>query len=131
MGLKYYRDINDKYEHLFLAAYEKANIWPIDTEAYKGMMILGEEIEEAQRDVNALDSLFFYNDHSGKDNKALDSYQVETVKGLAISAICELLQVIAVCNKYGTVFASEALEEKGKEIWDKSIIEDDDDGMED
>lgn len=130
MGLKYYRDINDKYEHLFLAAYEKANIWPIDTEAYKGMMILGEEIEEAQRDVNALDSLFFYNDHSGKDNKALDSYQVETVKGLAISAICELLQVIAVCNKYETIFATQALEEKAKALRGGAMTEDDDDDME-
>lgn len=130
MKVRYYRDINDEYEHLFLAAYEKANIWPID-DVNKGMMILEEEIEEVQSDVNALDSLFFYNNHSGKCSNALDSYEVETVKGLAVSAICELLQVIAVCNKYGTIFATHALEEKTKALEGEMMTEDDDDDMED
>ena len=105
--LNYGFDVTVNYGQLFKAEYEKANIWPIK-DADEGVEILLEEIDEAAKAVDALvefvrlvpiDRGFFF-----------DKTEAGEMRAFAASAICELLQVIAVCNKYEDVFA-EALEE--------------------
>lgn len=96
--LNYYTDIVDSYDTLFRGVYEKANIWPIK-DAKFGQWILGGEINEANTEVQYL--VECQEDvQDGKYSKT----EVEDMRAVAVSAICELLQVIAVCNKYCDIF---------------------------
>lgn len=105
--LNYGFDVTVNYGQLFKAEYEKANIWPIK-DAAKGAMILWEEIDEASK---AVDALVEFAQLANIDHGFLtDRTETGELRAFAASAICELLQVIAVCNKYEDVFA-EALEE--------------------
>lgn len=105
--LNYGFDVTVNYGHLFKAEYEKANIWPIK-DADEGVEILLEEIDEA---VNAVDALVKFARQVPIDyGFVTDRTETGELRAFAASAICELLQVIAVCNKYEDVFA-EALEE--------------------
>ena len=105
--LNYGFDVTVNYGQLFKAEYEKANIWPIK-DAGEGAMILWEEIDEA---VKAIDALVEFAKLPNIDcGFVTDRTETGELRAFAVSAICELLQVIAVCNKYEDVFA-EALEE--------------------
>lgn len=105
--LNYGFDVTVNYGQLFKAEYEKANIWPIK-DADEGTKILWEEIDEA---ANAVDVLIEFAQLSNIDHGLVaDRTETGELRAFAASAICELLQVIAVCNKYEDVFA-EALEE--------------------
>lgn len=105
--VNYKQDVTVKYGKLFDAAYEKANIWPrIDDDPYFGKIVLLEEIDEAHDDVSAL----FDYAHDVMD-ETWCAEDVETIKANAVSAICELMQVIAVCNKYEGVFVDEKFAE--------------------
>ena len=105
--LNYDIDITVNYGRLFKAEYEKANIWPIK-DADEGAGILWEEIDEAGK---AADALVEFAQLANVDHGFLtDRTETGELRAFAVSAICELLQVIAVCNKYEDLFA-EALEE--------------------
>lgn len=101
----YERDIYNRYDGLFAAAYEKANIWPRG-DAEDGVSILWEEVEEANE---AMDGLL----NTAQVGAGIDygitpsSKQLGDIRGAAVTAIFELLQVIAVCNKYQFVFSRE------------------------
>lgn len=105
--LNYGFDVTVNYGQLFKAEYEKANIWPIK-DANEGAGILWEEIDES---VKAVDALVEFAQLANIDHGFVaDRTETGELRAFAASAICELLQVIAVCNKYEDVFA-EALEE--------------------
>lgn len=105
--LNYGLDVTVNYGQLFKAEYEKANIWPIK-DADEGAGILWEEIDEAGK---AVDALVKFARLVATDHGFLtDRTETGELRAFAASAICELLQVIAVCNKYEDIFA-EALEE--------------------
>lgn len=105
--LNYGFDVIANYGQLFKAEYEKANIWPIKG-ADNGAGILWEEIDEA---VKAVDALVDFAQLANIDRGFVtDRTETGEMRAFAVSAICELLQVIAVCNKYEDLFA-EALEE--------------------
>ena len=105
--LNYGFDVIANYGQLFKAEYEKANIWPIK-DADEGAGILWEEIDEAGK---AADALVEFAQLANVDHGFVtDRTETGELRALAVSAICELLQVIAVCNKYEDIFA-EALEE--------------------
>lgn len=105
--LNYGFDVIVNYGQLFKAEYEKANIWPIK-DADNGAEILWEEIDEAAKAVDALVDFaqLAKIDHGFGTNRTENG----ELRAFAASAICELLQVIAVCNKYEDIFA-EALGE--------------------
>lgn len=98
-------DIFSKYGDLMAAAYDKANIWPLG-EAEQGVSILWEELDEAN---SAVDTLFaIAQADAGIDHGEIPSpKQLGDIRGASLTAIFELLQVIAVCNKYQDVFAME------------------------
>ena len=105
--LNYGFDVIVNYGQLFKVEYEKANIWPLGS-AVDGVDILWEEIDEA---VKAVDALVEFAQLANVDlGFVTDRTETGELRALAVSAICELLQVIAVCNKYEDIFA-EALEE--------------------
>lgn len=90
-------DFVKPYAPILQGAYEKANIWPECS--YKDE-ILNEEMEEVEL---AFDEFinFVYN----SDNSAVKLFEPDKNKeaqGYIISLMCELLQVIAVLNKYET-----------------------------
>ena len=104
--LNYGLDVTVNYGQLFKAEYEKANIWPVKY-ADEGAGILWEEIDEAGK---AADALVEFAQLANVDHGFLtDRTETCELRAFAVSAICELLQVIAVCNKYEDLFA-EALE---------------------
>lgn len=105
--LNYGFDVTVNYGQLFKAEYEKANIWPIK-DADEGVEILLEEIDEAVKAVGAL--VEFAKLANVDCGFATDRTETGELRAFAASAICELLQVIAVCNKYEDIFA-EALGE--------------------
>ena len=102
MALDYYKDIKDGYGAILAAAYEKANIWPLEN-ADKGLEILEEEIKEAHASGNEL--VAYYMQGFAEDREKDAAYACHYLEGLAMSTISELLQVIAVCRKYKNVFA--------------------------
>lgn len=105
IGLVDYTDEIDRiYGDLMEAEYEKANIWPLST-ALDGVGILIEEIKEAKDATLSLWRAAYGNTNELQEPPSEN--QLETLKGHAISAICELLQVIAVCNKYAPLFDAE------------------------
>lgn len=101
----YERDVYNRYDGLMAAAYEKANIWPRG-DAEDGVIILWEEVQEA---FEAMDSLLTVAQaDAGIDHgKTPNDKQLGDIRGVAITTIFELLQVIAVCNKYQFVFSRE------------------------
>lgn len=106
--LNYGFDVTVNYGQLFKAEYEKANIWPIK-DADNGAGILWEEIDEAAK---AVDALVEFAQLANIDHGFVtDRTETGELRAFAASAICELLQVIAVCNKYEDIFA-EAPEEE-------------------
>lgn len=78
-------------------AYEKANIWPAYKDDVQALEILSEEVEEAFEHVNAIDEI--YVDEDCETLCKVDINFITNIEGHAISAICELLQVLAVCKK--------------------------------
>lgn len=105
--LNYGFDVIVNYGQLFKAEYEKANIWPIK-DVDEGAGILWEEIDEAAK---AIDALVEFAQLANVDHGFItDHTETGELRAFAVSAICELLQVIAVCNKYEDIFA-EVLEE--------------------
>ena len=100
-------DIKPLYGNLFSAEYEKANIWPIGS-AVDGIAILSEECKEAYEAARKLDQYFLqvaYPEDRGDSAAVIPTaWQMRNLEGFAVTAICELLQVIAVCRKYGAVF---------------------------
>ncbi len=78
-------------------AYEKANIWGGYKDDAEAFGILTEEIEEAFEHVNAIDEI--YVDEDCETLCKVDINFITNIEGHAISAICELLQVLAVCKK--------------------------------
>lgn len=106
----YTEEIDRIYGSLMKAEYEKANIWPLSN-ATEGIGILAEELKEAK---DAALDLWYYAYDGIKDEKPPSALQLEIFKGYAISAICELLQVIAVCNKYAPLFDAEKKKGEGQ-----------------
>lgn len=108
MKLEYHKDIADYYDGLLSAAYEKASIWPI-AGVGDGVDILGEEIGEALEAMEALDAYWADILDKGNGLKPVfpTAFETEEVRAHALNAIFELLQVVAVCNKYYRVFANE------------------------
>lgn len=108
MRLEYHKDIADNYDGLLSSAYEKANIWPI-ANAGDGVDILSEEIEEAVEAMESLDAYWASLLHKGDGLKPVfpTAFETEEVRAYALNAIFELLQVVAVCNKYYRVFGDE------------------------
>lgn len=92
-------DIKEPYESILRGAYEKANIWGL-SQPNERLTILSEEIEESENDMSAISSFSFYRISQSRDNSELTQQDVEDLKGLVLSTVCELLQVLAVCNKY-------------------------------
>lgn len=93
-------DIKMLYEKLFAAEYEKANIWPLDF-ADNGVQILDEEIEEVVSACSALSSRW----EDLTDVQLIPRpFDLHSLEAHAVTTICELLQVIAVCRKYSEVF---------------------------
>ena len=88
-------DIVYKYAIILQGAYEKANIWP---ESDFKSEILQEEIEEVQEAYQELKEHMAY----------FESFQgvlfnpdiAQETQGYVISLMCELMQLIAVLNKY-------------------------------
>ena len=99
--MDYVLDVKRLYENLFAAQYEKANIWPIG-DADDGVGILNEEIHESCDAIRSFDT---YCRDVGIDVGVVPTRcQLRNVEGFAVTAICELLQVIAVCRKYADTF---------------------------
>lgn len=95
--VNYLDDFVKQYAPILQGAYEKANIWP---ECGYKTNILEKEMEEVEL---AFDEFinFVYN----SDNSAVKLFEPDKNKeaqGYIISLMCELLQVIAVLNKYET-----------------------------
>ena len=88
-------DFVDKYAIILHGAYEKANIWP---ESELNAEILQEEIEEVQEAYQELkEHIGYFNNVQG----ALFNPDVaQETQGYVISLMCELVQLIAVLNKY-------------------------------
>lgn len=100
MKVEFVDDILGRYNAIFKGEYEKANIWPEFRDYVDFWDILTEEINEAHCKCNELDS------YLANCSRAYKS--VEYIKGYAVGAICELLQVLAVCYKLdGNPFAVE------------------------
>lgn len=98
-------DIFSKYGDLMAAAYDKANIWPLGN-ADDGVLILWSEIQEADEAMNGL--LTVSQAGASIDQGCVPSAkELGDIKGAALTAIFESLQVIAVCNKYQDVFLME------------------------
>ena len=88
-------DFVKPYAPILQGAYEKANIWP---ENERKFLILAEEIEESEE---AFDSFIRYVCNSDLfDEKLFQADKSQELQGYIISLMCELLQVIAVLNKY-------------------------------
>lgn len=105
MRLEYHKDIADVYDGLLASAYEKANIWPV-AGACDGVDILGEEIDEAVEALKALDAYWMGIRTKGDGSKLSipTAFESDEVKAYALATMFELLQVIAVCNKYKAVW---------------------------
>lgn len=103
--VNYDTEVKYKYGTLMAAAYDKANIWPLGN-AEQGVGILWEELDEAN---SAVDTLFaIAQADAGIDHGTIPTAkQLGDIRGASLTAIFELLQVIAVCNKYQDVFAME------------------------
>lgn len=88
-------DFVKPYATILKGAYEKANIWP-ECE-YKNDILI-EELEEVE---SAFDGYinFLYNSDS-LIPKLFQADKSQELQGHIISLMCELLQVIAVLNKY-------------------------------
>lgn len=88
-------DFVDKYAIILQGAYEKANIWP---ESELNAEILQEEIEEVQEAYQEL------KEHIGYFNNVQEALfnpdVAQETQGYVISLMCELVQLIAVLNKY-------------------------------
>lgn len=103
--VNYDTDIKYKHGGLMAAAYDKANIWPLG-DAEDGVNIMWAEIQEANAAFDALIDI-------AQASACVDQACIPTAKqlgdicGASLSAIFELLQVIAVCNKYRDVFMME------------------------
>ena len=88
-------DFVKPYAPILKGVYEKANIWP---ESERKFLILAEEIEESEE---AFDSFIRYVNNSVIfDEKLFQADKSQELQGHIISLMCELLQVIAVLNKY-------------------------------
>lgn len=100
MKVDFYKNCFEIYKAVWRGEYEKANIWPEFRDYSDFWDILTEEINEAHCKCEELDSYLANCSGSYKD--------VEYIKGYAVGAICELLQVLAVCYKLdGNPFAAE------------------------
>ena len=106
-NVDYDLDIKFLYEKLFAAEYEKANIWP-QADAERGLEILEEELTESASAVDALQQ--YTRDILLGEGYIPIEQELKELEGYTVSAICELLQVIAVCRKYSSIFG-EALRE--------------------
>lgn len=90
------KDIKEPYESILKGAYNKANIWPKSDRLADACEILAEEFNEvdaAYKDLVTLISLT-------PRNQVFADKSVHTLHGHVLSIISELLQVLAVCNKY-------------------------------
>ena len=88
-------DIVGKYAIILQGAYEKANIWP---ESDFKIEILQEEIEEIQESYQELkEHIEYFNCVQGA---MFNSDIAQETQGYIISLMCELVQLIAVLNKY-------------------------------
>lgn len=92
-------DIKEPYENILRGAYEKANIWGLSLDKER-LTILLEEIEESESDMYAISSFSYHRVSRTTGDSKLTQQDVEELKGLVLSTICELMQVLAVCNKY-------------------------------
>ncbi len=96
----YDKDIEKSFGDVLRGAYNKANIWPI-TEAnskkrhHNGLEILKEELDEVREAYRG-----FLNETCSIGENTLEVQMPLNIHGHAISLITELLQVLAVCNKY-------------------------------
>lgn len=87
-------DFVKPYAPILQGAYEKANIWPAGSQ----IIILDEEIEEVIEAFDNVIDILHNSDDFGVKLFQPDGNQ--EVQGRIISLMCELLQVIAVLNKY-------------------------------
>lgn len=92
---------NDVKKHLgvFCGEYEKANIWPEFRDNNEFVNVLDEEIKESCFKLDELHAAFACL-KDGIEDEVFTVKKTKYVRGHAIGAICELLQVVAVCNKY-------------------------------
>lgn len=88
-------DFVKPYAPILQGAYEKANIWPECS--YKDE-ILNEEVEEVEAAFDGFINFVYNSDISTV--KLFKPDKNKEAQGYILSLMCELLQVIAVLNKY-------------------------------
>lgn len=91
-----------KYMPVMIGEYEKANIWPEFSTFEEFANVLDEEIGESGGKYSEMYSYFEATKPEIIDAKLFNNKtrkKIENIKGYAFGNICELLQVIAVCNK--------------------------------
>ena len=88
-------DFVDRYAIILQGAYEKANIWP---ESDFKVEIMQEEIEEVQEAYQELKEHIAY--FESVPGAMFNSDIAQETQGYIISLMCELVQMIAVLNKY-------------------------------
>lgn len=91
------KDILEKYGSILKGAYEKANIWGGYKDDIQALGILAEEVGEAKEHIEEIDEI--YVDEDCETMCEVDINFITNTEAHAISAICELLQVLAVCKK--------------------------------
>lgn len=89
---------------VMVGAYEKANIHAPYRDEEEASEVLSDELEEAYDALDVIDRLIFDEDCNFN---ILEQVDLKVIEAHAMSTICELLQVVAVCKKYGQLLERE------------------------
>lgn len=84
---------------VMIGAYEKANIHAPYNTSKDASEILSNEVEEALEEIKKIEDIVICESKNFSFN-ILDTSDLQIIQAHAISGICELLQVMAVCKKY-------------------------------
>lgn len=90
------RDMLD-LETLFVAEYEKANIWPAFADRNEMKNVMEEEVAELEE--AAKSTVEWFGAFQDNEDTAMDDNLLSQIYGAAAKTVCEALQLIAVCNK--------------------------------
>lgn len=91
---------------VMIGAYEKANIHAPYNTSKDASEILSRETKEAFEEVRKIDDIVISESKNFSFN-ILDTSDLQIIEAHAMSGICELLQVMAVCNKYAQMMERE------------------------
>lgn len=95
---------------VMIGAYEKANIHGPYRDREEASKILSDEAEEASEEAGKIEDIVVEGEYYSF--KALNKTDLKAIETHAMSGICELLQVIAVCKKYAQMLEREEKEVK-------------------